>query len=129
MEGLGRTLNIPKFWSSLTQTEQFGALGHLKRLFDLQLQRPDPFILIKLLKAAAYENVVGSVCRSRYLKDFIQICLRILPETKAELGMIVLRTVNGFVSEFVGRSVWQLELIKLSSLEVSLDFLLWTPDQ
>ena len=98
MEGLRRTLNIPKFWLSLTQTEQLDALGHLKRLFDLQLQRPDPFILIKLLKAAAYESVVGSVSRSRYLKDFIQICLRILPERKkAELGMIVLSTVNGFV--------------------------------
>ena len=99
MEGLRRTLNIPNFWSSLTQTEQFGALGHLKRLFDLQLERPDPFILIELLKAAAYESVVGSVCRSRYLKDFIQICLRILPERKKpELGTIVLSIVIGFVS-------------------------------
>ena len=88
-EGLLRILSITKFWSSLTQTEQFSALGHLKKLFDLQLHKPDVFVLIKLLEATAYKNVVGSIVRSRYLKDFMKICLSYLQERKAELGKIV----------------------------------------
>lgn len=87
-EGLRRILNITKFWSSLTQTEQFGTLEHLKKLFDLQLEKPDVFVLIKLLETATY--LVGSIVRSSYRKDFIKICLRYLPErNKAGLGMIV----------------------------------------
>ena len=88
-EGLQRILSITKFWPCLTQTEQFSALGHLKKLFDLQLQKPDVFVLIKLLEATAYKNVVESIVRSRYQKDFMKICLRYLQErNKAELHLL-----------------------------------------
>ena len=87
-EGLRRTLNIPNFWSSLTSAERFNTLSHIKQLFDNQLQKLDFFILIKLLDTVANKAVVWSICKSRYLKDFLQVCFKWLPEVnESESGM------------------------------------------
>jgi hypothetical protein len=88
-EGLKRTLNIPNFWSSLTNTERIDTLSHIKQLFDIWIPKPDAFILIKLLQTAANKAVIWSACQSRYLKYFLQVCVKCLPEMKeSELGMI-----------------------------------------
>ena len=65
-------------------------LSHIKQLFDLQLccdGKPSAFILIKLLQTVTSEDVTAFICTSRYLKYFLMVCQKCLPEmNNSKLG-------------------------------------------